>query len=116
MVAAVTAEHLVHEAHHFRPHFEHGRADDDDIAHQRLTPIGDALIDRRHTALHLAQVLRRHAHHRAQVPGGLVELPHVPHDVHVAHVVAVPLVNQAAIGDADVVHFASGAHATTARA
>ena len=32
----------------------------------------------------------RHAHHRGEVPRGLVELAHVPHDVHVAHVVAVP--------------------------
>jgi len=32
------------------------------------------------------------------------KLAHVPHHVHVAHVIAVPLVDQAAVGDAVIVH------------
>src|SRR5262245_27636899 len=107
MIAAVAAEHLVHEAQRLRLHFEHRGTHDDHVAHQSLASITDALVDGGHAALGLAQVLGRHAHHGAQVPGGLVELAHVPHDIHVPHVVAVPLVDEAAVGDADVFHAAS---------
>ena len=74
-------------------------ADGDHVARQRLAPVGDALVDGRHAALRVFQVLRRHAHRGGEVPGRLVELADVPHDVHVAHVIAVPLVHGAAVGD-----------------
>src|SRR5258706_11378922 len=49
-------------------------------------------------AAEFAQVSRRQPDPREQIPVGLVELADIPHDVHVADMVALPRIDRAAIG------------------
>src|SRR4051794_54767 len=104
MLTTLATKHLVHEADGLGPDLEDRRTHHDDVAHQRLAAVADALVNRGHAASGLAHVRGCHPERGGQIPRGLVELAHVPHDIHVAHVVAVPLVDQTAIGDADVAH------------
>src|SRR6185312_4516627 len=70
----------------------------DDIAGQQLALVGDVLLHRRHAAAGLAQIGRRQPEPREEIPVGLVEFPDIPHDVHVADVIALPRIDRAAIG------------------
>jgi hypothetical protein len=42
--------------------------------------------------------------HRQQLPAGFIELAGVPHDIHVSHVVAVPGIDNSAVGDSPFRH------------
>src|SRR5438876_6851350 len=55
-------------------------------------------VDRGHPAPVAAHEFRRETDLREELPGRFVELADVPHDVHMAHVIAVPGINGAAIG------------------
>src|SRR5690606_21742410 len=96
--AALGVVHLVDEARHLLAHFEERRAHDDDIAGEQLALVSDVLLHGGHRAPLLAQECRGDAHRREEVPRRLVELADIPHDVHMAHVVALPRVHRAAIG------------------
>jgi hypothetical protein len=61
MIATITAEHLVHETDGLGLELEHRRTHHDHVAHQRFTPVVDALVHGRHPAPRLAQVRRGHA-------------------------------------------------------
>ena len=71
---------------------------DDGVAGEQLALVGDVLLHRRHAAAVLLQERGGDAERGEQIPGRLVELADVPHDVHVAHVVAVPGIDRAAVG------------------
>ena len=97
-LAGFAVAHLVHEARKLVAHLEERRAHRDGVARHELAPVGDVLLHGGHAAPILAQVGGGDAHRGKEVPGRLVELADVPHDVHVAHVVAVPGVDRAAVG------------------
>jgi len=98
-LAAVFVAHFVLEADLARVQFQDPRADRHHVTRQQFAPVFDVLIDRRHAALMLAQVGGSQADLLKQIPCGLVEFPYVPHDVHVADMVAVPWVDGTAVGD-----------------
>src|SRR5687768_5765516 len=85
--------HLVHEAGELFAHLEEGGAHDDGLAGVQLALVGDVLLHRRHATPVLFEERGGDAQLGEQVPRRLVELADVPHDVHVAHVVAVPRVD-----------------------
>ena len=62
-----------------------------------LALIGDVLLHSRHATVLAPQIRGRHPEGRDQIPVGLVEFANVPHDVHVAHVIALPGVDAALV-------------------
>ena len=64
-----------------------------------VVTVHSVLVDGGHAALRAAQVRQRQPDGVEQLPARLVELADVPHDVHVADVVAVPRVDGAAVGE-----------------
>jgi len=83
---------------------------DDPGAHHEHVPgpqfaaVAQMLLHRGHAAIFASQVRGGHPHQGEQVPGGLVEFPHEPHHIHVAHVIALPGVDDAAVGDGHFLH------------
>ena len=69
--------------------------------------VGDALLDRRHSAPMSREEIAREADAVEEEPRRLVELAHVMHHVHVADVIAVPGVHHAGIGLERLGHFVS---------
>lgn len=72
-------------------------SDGHDRASVKLPKVGDVLIYGCHATLGGAQVRRCEADCIEELPSGLVELPDIPHDIHVAHVVAVPGIDRTAV-------------------
>ena len=97
-LAGLGVAHFVHEADRSVADLAQRGADFDDVAREQLALIGDVLLHRRHAAAGVAQIGRRQPEPREEIPGGLVELADIPHDVHVADMVAVPRIDRAAIG------------------
>src|ERR1051325_2508645 len=90
--------HLVHERRHALADFQEGGAHRHRVAGKELAPVGDVLLHGSHAAPVLFQEGGGDADAAEEIPGCLVELAHVPHDVHVSHVVAVPRIDHAAVG------------------
>jgi hypothetical protein len=90
--------HLVMEPDRLVLDVKQHRVDGEDIARQELALLLDGLLDRRHAALIPAQECGREPECMKEVPRPLVELADVPHDVHVAHLVAVPRIHRALVG------------------
>src|SRR5256712_7652897 len=91
--------HLVKEPDDLLSHFEDPGSDRNDIPGAQLPFVRGILLDPRHSAIVLAQERGCKAQRREQMPGGLVELADVPHHVHLSHVVALPRIDGATIGD-----------------
>ena len=91
--------HAVREVNCLVVYLEHLRHDFHGVAGEQFLPVVDGLFDRGHAPALLAQIGCRKAESRQERPRRLVELAGVPHHVHVAHVIAMPRINQAAIGD-----------------
>lgn len=51
-----------------------------------------------------AQEMGREPDRVEELPGGLVKFAHVPHDIHVAHVIAMPWVDGASISNQSCRH------------
>ncbi len=97
LVRFVVAHH-VNELRAFFLEPDQGRPHGDDVAGVQLSNLGNMLIDRG-DAFGGAQVSWSRAEGVEELPDRLVELPNVPHDVHVADMIAVPGAVGAAIGD-----------------
>ncbi|MNP69665.1 hypothetical protein D3C76_1657930 [compost metagenome] len=74
-----------------------------DIARMQLAAVLDPLFHCRHAGVFLAQPRRGEAQEGEELPGGFVELADVPHHVHMPHVVAMPGIDGATVGQV-VVH------------
>jgi hypothetical protein len=96
--AGLGVAHLVHQADRLVADLEQHTFDLDNIAGQQFALVGDALLRRDHAVAGFPQVSRRQSDPRKQIPVGLVEFADVPHDVHVADMVALPRIDRAAIG------------------
>src|SRR5512135_78234 len=97
-LAGDAVAHLVQELDRLRAHLEQPRVDAHHVAGEELLLVLQVLLHCNHGRALRAQRGAVEPDVREQVPGGLVELAHVPHDVHVSHVVAVPRVDRAAVG------------------
>ncbi len=69
----------------------------DDIARPKFPFVGRILLYRSHHAVLFAHIGKRQPQAGKHLPRGLVEFSGVPHDVQVAHVVALPGVNRASM-------------------
>ncbi|MHC2365864.1 hypothetical protein ACVIQT_000502 [Bradyrhizobium diazoefficiens] len=97
-LAGLGVRHVVPEADRLVANLEQVAADLDDVAGQQLTLVGDVLLHGGHAATRAAQVARRQPKAGEQIPVGLVEFADIPHDVHVADMIALPRIDRAAIG------------------
>ena len=70
----------------------------DDISGQQFAAVGNVLLNSGHAAAGFPQIGRRQPDPREQIPVGLVEFADIPHDVHVADMVALPRIERPAIG------------------
>src|ERR1700741_2640775 len=104
--ASLDIDHVVSQTKHLLAQLENAAADFDNVAGEKFALVADVLLDPRHAAAALAEMGRRHAGLGEQVPGGFVELTDVPHHVHMAHVIAVPRIDRATIGQY-IRHYAS---------
>lgn len=96
---ALVVGHFVDETKALLFEFKERGSNRDDISSVQFLDVGDVLIDRSHSALCRSEKARRQAKHVEKLPSGLIELADVPHDVHVADMIAVPRIDSAAIGD-----------------
>src|SRR5215467_7298163 len=93
------------ESQHLLTDLQHPRPDGDHVAGHQFSLVGDVLLDAGHPTVRLAQERRSESDCGEDNPGSLVELAHVPHDVHVPHMVAMPGVDHTAVGNQRVLHF-----------
>src|SRR5262245_6022156 len=97
-LAGFRIAHFMQEADRLFAQLQKPAPDLDDIACEQLAPVGDVLLYAGHPAAGLPEITRRQPEPGEQVPVGLVELADIPHDVHVADMVALPRIDRAAIG------------------
>ena len=97
-LAALGRAHHVDIAQDLFPHLQQPAPYDHGVAGHQLALVGDVLLHGGHAVAPLTKIGRRQAQFGEQVPGGLVEFADVPHDVHVAHLVTMPLHDGAAVG------------------
>src|SRR5579859_6057808 len=86
--------HFVGKEEGFFANLLEGRADGDGVAGEQFAFVLDALFHRDQANPFLAQARGRQPHGRKKLPGGLIKFAHVPHHVHVAHVIAMPGINR----------------------
>src|SRR2546422_3713123 len=91
--------HLMKEPDDLLSHLEYARLNGDDIPRPQLPLVRNILLDARHPAIVLAKERGSQADPREDMPGGLVELADVPHHVHVSHLVALPGIDGAPVGN-----------------
>src|SRR5215831_4234763 len=96
--------HFVHEEERLLAHLLKPGANRDQISRQQLALILDALVYSHHPDALFAQALARQSGRSQQVPGRFIEFSYVPLDVHVAHVIAMPGINRAAVSNSRVSH------------
>src|SRR3954468_12812492 len=89
--------HLMPEADRLYSEIEQFAGDLDDVARQQFALVADGLLHGGHAAAAVTQIAWRQSEPREQIPVRLVELAGIPHDVHVADVIALPRINRAAI-------------------
>src|SRR5690348_10911021 len=85
-------------------HFMKPGPDRDQIACQQLALILDALLYGHHPDALFAHALAGQSGQSQQVPSRLIEFSDIPHDIHVAHVIAMPRINRSAICENSVSH------------
>src|SRR5262249_8977682 len=90
--------HLVQEADRLVLDLEQRAPDLDDIAREQFALVGNVLLHASHAVPGFAQIGRCHAETGEEIPVGFVEFADIPHDVHMADVVALPRIDRAAIG------------------
>jgi hypothetical protein len=95
--AGLGVAHLVPESDRFFADLEQHASNFDDISSQQFAPVGDILLNRSHATAGFPEESRRQPDPREQIPVGLVELADIPHDVHVADMVALPRIDRTAI-------------------
>src|SRR2546422_5774385 len=98
-LAGLLVPHLVEEPDDLLSHLENPGSNRNDVPGEELPFVRSILLDPRHPAIMLAQERGREAQRGEEMPGGLVELADVPHHVHVSHVVTLPRIDRATIGD-----------------
>src|SRR6266702_1332957 len=86
--------HFVGKDEGFFANLLEGRADGDGVAGEQFAFVLDALFHRDQANPFLTQPRGRQPHGRKKLPGGLIKFAHVPHYVHVAHVIAVPRIDR----------------------
>jgi len=91
--------HLMKKPDDLLSHLENPGSNGDDIPGAQLPFVRNILLYACHPAIMLAKKRGSEAHQREKMPGGLIELADVPHHVHVSHVVTLPGIDGAAIGD-----------------
>src|SRR5215475_12704091 len=97
-LAGLGIAHFMQEADGLFAQLQQPASDLDNVAGKQLALVADVLLHAGHTAAGLPEIARRQTKPREHVPVGLVELADVPHDVHVADMVALPRIDRAAIG------------------
>ena len=85
--------HFVAKDEGFFANLLEGRADGNGVAGEQFAFVLDALFHRDQANPFLAQARGRQPHGRKKLPGGLIKFAHVPHHVHVAHVIAMPRID-----------------------
>src|SRR5579862_5129124 len=91
--------HLVHENHLALSDADEARANLDQIAGVELAFIGNVLLHAGHAVVRFANVAWRNADRGHQMPRCFIEFADVPHDVHMAHLIALRRVDHAAVRD-----------------
>src|SRR5246127_4311412 len=97
--ARVIVRHHVRQPYHFLFHFIHGRSHRDHIARAQLAFVFDALLYTRNPAFLLPHPRTRQSHRGKHLPARLVKFPHVPHHVHMPHMVTMLCLYDSAIRD-----------------
>ena len=80
--------HFMGEANRFIFDLLHRRANRDHVPRVQLALVCDLLLNRHHPQALVFQARGRQSELCHQLPGCLVELSHVPHHIHVGHVIA----------------------------
>src|SRR5512134_1647515 len=91
--------HLVKEMNRFFLDLQDAGPDRNHIPCVQFLLVRDVLLDGGHSAPLRLQKGWGQGERGKKLPCGFVELPDVPHDVHVSHVIAMPRVDNAAICD-----------------
>src|SRR2546427_5681807 len=91
--------HLMQKPDDLLPHLEDPGSNGDDVPGAQLPFVRNILLNARHAAIVLAQERGSEAEQAEYMPCRLVKLADVPHYVHVSHVVALPGIDGATIGD-----------------
>src|SRR5579883_517944 len=102
-LAAVDIDHVMGEAEHSGADFENTTANLEDVAGQELALVADVLLHRCHAAAAGVEIRRGQPDLRKQMPHRFIEFPDIPHDIHMADMIAVPWVYGTAISK-DVRH------------
>lgn len=69
-----------------------------------LTPVFGALLQGNRPCAFFGPARASQAQLCEELPGSLVELAHIPHDIHVTHVIALPGIDGATVGNYRVIH------------
>src|SRR5579864_564621 len=97
--ARVIVRHHVRQPYHFLFHLIHGRSHRDYIARAQLAFVFDALLNTCNPAFFLLHPRTGQPHRRKELPARLVKFPHVPHHVHMSHMIAMLGLHHSAIRD-----------------
>src|SRR5579863_6286556 len=89
--------HLVHKANHLLADFQNPRSHFNHVARHQLALVANVLLHPGHTELPFPQIRRRNSHRSKQIPVRLIELAHVPGNVHVADLIALPRIRRPAV-------------------
>jgi len=90
--------HLVNKPDALLLYFKKRSPYGNDIACMQFLKVGNVLVHGGHAAFGRAKESGREAQHGEELPCGFVKLSHIPHDVHVPDVIALPWINSATIG------------------
>src|SRR3989454_12560646 len=96
--------HLMKEPDDLLSHLEYPGLDGDDIPGPQLPLVRNILLNARHPAIVLAKERGTQTDPREDMPRGLIELADIPHHVHVSHMVALPGIDGAPIGNREFDH------------
>src|SRR5215472_10902634 len=89
--------HLVRKTDGFLFYFQYRGTNADEVAGMQLALVFNVLLHGGHTCAFAQEAGSRQAHVGKEVPCRFIELAHVPHHIHVAHMIAVPGINSPAV-------------------
>src|SRR5215469_5749234 len=104
-LAGLIVRHLVHKADRFLFHFQYSRTNADEIACTQFTLVFNMLLHCGHSGPFAGEAGPRQAKAQEKLPCSFIEFSHIPHYVHVAHMIAVPRINGATISNDRLRHF-----------
>src|SRR5215472_15535578 len=96
-IVCLRVRHLVKEPDYSFSYFQNSRLNCDQISREQLTFVDRFLLHSGHASPIVGQVGWSNPNMGQQMPCGLVELARVPHYVHVAHMIAVPGIDDSAM-------------------